>query len=76
MNISGAEATRDENTVAPANLEVKSCNVGSMYRSLSTLRLRHARSMQIRTAPDFFKTGTIGTHQGVGYAISSIILQT
>ena len=45
---------------------------GSMYRSVSTLRLRRFRSTQIRTAPDFFKTGTIGAHQGVGFVISSV----
>ena len=51
-------AFRDENIVALANLEVKSCSVGIMYRSLSTLRLRRFRSTQIHSAPDFFKTDT------------------
>ena len=41
-----------------------------MYRSLSTLRLIRFRSTQIRTAPDFYKTGTIDVHQG--FVISSI----
>ena len=43
-----------------------------MYSSLSKLMLRRFRYMQIRTAPHFFKTDTIGAHRWVGFVNYSI----
>ena len=58
----------------PSQLSKQVINSGEGVDFLETLLFNAFKSTQIRIAPDFFGTGTIPEHQGVGTSTLDIIL--